>query len=151
MTMKWLSSSCLVACRHLLFRPSPLGFRQVEHNAYAQHELQATIESCSKAITAHWWTQSWGWLRTNYTVLKCSHNAILKNQKAEKTTTACRHLHVDTNINVKNRTRRCAINLRGFSFAQHQKLKFRGQGDTHRARMKSKASSQTTDAVVATQ
>jgi hypothetical protein len=42
------------------FRPSPLGFRQVDHNAYAKHELQATIESCSKAITAHWWTQSWG-------------------------------------------------------------------------------------------
>ena len=57
--------------------------------------------------------------------------------------------NVDTNINVKNRTRRCAINLRGFSFAQHPILKFQGQGDTHRVKMKSKASSQTTDAVVA--
>ena len=36
--------------------------------------------------------------------------------------------NVDTNINVKNRTRRCAINLRGFSFAQHPILKFRGKG-----------------------
>ena len=50
--------------------------------------------------------------------------------------------NVDTNINVKNRTRRCAIHLRGFSFAQHPILKFRGQGDTHRVKMKSKASSQ---------
>ena len=57
--------------------------------------------------------------------------------------------NVDTNINVKNRTRRCAINLRGFSFAQHPILKFQGQGDTHRVKMKSKASGQTTDAVVA--
>ena len=56
--------------------------------------------------------------------------------------------NVDTNINVKNRTRR-AINLRGFSFAQHPILKFQGQGDTHRVKVKSKASSQTTDAVVA--
>jgi hypothetical protein len=56
---------------------------------------------------------------------------------------------VDANMNVKNRTRRCAIHLRGFSFAQHPILKFRGQGDTHRVKMKSKASSQTTDAVVA--
>jgi len=50
---------------------------------------------------------------------------------------------------VKNRTRRYAINLRGFSFAQHPILKFQGQGDTHRKKMKSKASGQTTDAVVA--
>ena len=57
--------------------------------------------------------------------------------------------NVDTNINVKNRTRRCAINLRGFSFAQHPILKFQGQGDTHRVKVKSKASGQTTDAVVA--
>ena len=57
--------------------------------------------------------------------------------------------NVGTNINVKNRTRRCAINLRGFSFAQHPISKFRGQGDTHRVKMKSKASSQTTNAVVA--
>ena len=57
--------------------------------------------------------------------------------------------NVDTNINVKNRTRRRAINLRGFSFAQHPISKFRGQGDTHRVKMKSKASSQTTNAVVA--
>ena len=33
------------------------------------------------------------------------------------------------------------------SFAQHPTLKFRGQGDTHRVNMKSKASSQTTDTV----
>ena len=57
--------------------------------------------------------------------------------------------NVDTNMNVKNRTRRCAINLRGFSFAQHPILKFQGQGDTHRVKVKSKASGQTTDAVVA--
>ena len=57
--------------------------------------------------------------------------------------------NVDTNINVKNRTRRCALNLRGFSFAQYPILKFQGQGDTHRVKMKSKASGQTTDAVVA--
>ena len=57
--------------------------------------------------------------------------------------------NVDTNINVKNRTRRCAINLRGLSFAQHPILKFQGQGDTHRVKVKSKASGQTTDAVVA--
>ena len=50
--------------------------------------------------------------------------------------------------NVKNRTRRCAINLRGL-LAQHPILKFQGQGDTHRVKMKSKASGQTTDAVVA--
>jgi len=50
---------------------------------------------------------------------------------------------------VKNRTRRSAINLRGFSLAQHPILKFWGQADTHRVKMKSKASSQTTDAVVA--
>ena len=55
----------------------------------------------------------------------------------------------DTNINVKNRRRPCAINLRGFSFAQHPILIFQGQGDTHRVKMKSKASGQTTDAVVA--
>jgi hypothetical protein len=36
--------------------------------------------------------------------------------------------NVDTNINVKNPTRRCAINLRSFSFAQHPILKFRGKG-----------------------
>ena len=52
--------------------------------------------------------------------------------------------NVDTNINVKNRTRRCAINLRGFSFAQHPISKFRGQGD-NRVKMKSKASSQQPD------
>ena len=57
--------------------------------------------------------------------------------------------NVDTNINVKNRTRRCAINLSGFSFAQHPILKFQGQGDTHRVKVKSKASGQTTNAVVA--
>ena len=50
---------------------------------------------------------------------------------------------------MKNRTRRWAINLRGFSFAQHPILKFPGQGDTHRVKMKSKASGQTTDTVVA--
>ena len=44
--------------------------------------------------------------------------------------------NVDTNINVKNR--RCAINLRGFSFAQHPILKFQAQGDTHWVKMKSK-------------
>ena len=57
--------------------------------------------------------------------------------------------NVDTNINVKNRTCQRAINLRSFSFAQHPILKFWGQGDTHRVKMKFKASSQTTDAVVA--
>ena len=51
------------------------------------------------------------------------------------------------NINVKNRTRRCAINLRGLSFPQHPTLKFRGQGDTHRAKMTSKASNSTTNTV----
>jgi hypothetical protein len=35
---------------------------------------------------------------------------------------------VDANMNVKNRTRRCAIHLRGFSFAQHPILKFRSKG-----------------------
>ena len=47
--------------------------------------------------------------------------------------------NVDTNVNVKSNGR-CAINLRGFSFAQHPILKFQRQGDTHRAKMKSKAS-----------
>ena len=52
--------------------------------------------------------------------------------------------NVDANTNVKNRTRRCAINLRGFSFAQHPILKFQGQ-EIHieLVKMKSKASSQT--------
>ena len=52
--------------------------------------------------------------------------------------------NVDANTKVKNRTRRCAINLRGFSFAQHPILKFQGQ-EIHieLVKMKSKASSQT--------
>ena len=61
----------------------------------------------------------------------------------------CPQYQFDTNINVKNRTCQRAINLRSFSFAQHPILKFWGQGDTHRVKMKFKASSQTTDAVVA--
>ena len=36
---------------------------------------------------------------------------------------------------MKNRTRLCAINLRGFSLVQHPILKFWGQGDTHRVKM----------------
>ena len=27
---------------------------RVDHNAYEKHELLATIQSCLKAITAHW-------------------------------------------------------------------------------------------------
>ena len=50
---------------------------------------------------------------------------------------------------MKNRTRRCAIHLRDFSFAQHPILKFRGKGIHIELRRNQKASSQTADAVVA--
>ena len=36
------------------------------------------------------------------------------------------------NTSVKNRTRRSALNLEDLSFMQSPKLKFQGQGDTHR-------------------
>ena len=48
------------------------------------------------------------------------------------------HANVD-DTNVKNRTRRSALNLKDLSFMQGPTLKLKGQGDTHRVTMKSKA------------
>ena len=48
------------------------------------------------------------------------------------------HANVD-DTNVKNQTRRPALNLKDLSLMQGPTLKFQGQGDTHRVTMKSKA------------
>ena len=54
-------------------------------------------------------------------------------------TTPCPpYANVD-DTNVKNRTRRSALNLKDLSFMQGPTLKLKGQGDTHRVTMKSKA------------
>ena len=54
-------------------------------------------------------------------------------------TTPCPpYTNVD-DTNVKNQTRRPALNLKGLSLMQDPTLKFQGQGDTHRVTMKSKA------------
>ena len=48
------------------------------------------------------------------------------------------HANVD-DTNVKNQTRRPALNLKDLLLMQGPTLKFQGQGDTHRVTMKSKA------------
>ena len=64
------------------------------------------------------------------------------NLKLESMSPPAPNTNDDANIIVKNRTRRCAINLRGISFTQHPIL-------NSRAKMKSKASSQISDKVEA--
>ena len=58
----FLEESCRVKRNGFFFRPSPLGFRQVDQLASAWNELTATIiGSWYNAFTAHQWTQQWCW------------------------------------------------------------------------------------------